>query len=152
MTVFRIRDYREEDFIQVTDLWQETGLSYPARQDTEESIRNCLKIGGKFLVMIEDSSDLIIGTSWMTFDGRRIFLHHFGIKREYQRKGLGKMLAKASLDFIHSAGYQVKLEVHKDNNPARHLYNSLGFFAYTDYDIFMIRDVKNIPPENRYSY
>ena len=30
----------------------------------------------------------------MTWDGRRIYLHHFGILPEYQRKGLGRKLAE----------------------------------------------------------
>jgi ribosomal protein S18 acetylase RimI-like enzyme len=43
------------------------------------------------------------------------------------------------LKFIKTQGKQVKLEVHKENQAARHLYESEGFFAYTDYDIYMIR-------------
>ena len=36
---------------------------------------------------------------------------------------------------------QVKLEVHKENYPAQRLYEKLGFFAFRDYDIYMIRDL-----------
>lgn len=144
MDKYLIRDYTTEDYIQVYYLWRETGLWNSERQDDEKSINDCLIIGGKFLVLIDTSCNLIIGSSWMTFDGRRIYLHHFGIKPEYQGKGLGTLLAKSSLNYISRLGYQVKLEVHKQNQIAQHLYKKLGFFGFTDYDILMIREIQNI--------
>jgi len=144
-----IRDYLKEDYPKIVGLWTETGLWDPERNDSEQSIERALKTGGKFLVMVDSGNDIILGSSWLTFDGRRLHLHHFCIKPEYQRKGLGTRLAKASLSFVHSSGYQVKMEVHKENRIAKHLYEKLGFFGYTNYDIYMIRDVKNIIPENR---
>ena len=144
-----IRDYCKEDYKQIIELWEETGLLNPERNDSQQAVEDCIAAGGKFLVMIETNTGIMIGSSWMTFDGRRIHMHHFGIKPAYQRNGLGTKLAKTSLAYIYSRGYQVKLEVHKKNHIARHLYEKLGFFAYTDYDIYMIRDVGNIPPENR---
>ena len=147
MNNYFIRDYSTEDYIQVYNLWRETGLWNSERQDDEKSINDCLNIGGKFLVLVDSSCNLIIGSSWMTFDGRRVYLHHFGIKPEYQRKGLGTLLAKSSLNYISKLGYQVKLEVHKQNHIAQHLYKKLGFFSFTDYDILMIRDFQNIQSE-----
>ena len=76
----------------------------------------------------------------MTWDGRRIYLHHFGILPEYQRQGLGRKLAEASLEWLREQGQQVKMEVHKKNHQAKKLYEKLGFFAFSDYDIYMIRD------------
>ena len=144
-----IRDYCKEDYQQITELWAETGLLTPERNDNQQAVEDCLKIGGKLLVMIDTVRGILIGSSWMTFDGRRLHLHHFGIIPAYQRRGLGTKLAKTSLAYIYSQGSQVKLEVHKQNHIAKHLYEKLGFFAYTDYDIYMIRDVEDIPPENR---
>jgi ribosomal protein S18 acetylase RimI-like enzyme len=149
MNNYIIRDYRKEDYPQILSLWAETGLLKPERNDTQESVEKCLAIGGKFLVMTDTSNNMLIGSSWMTFDGRRISISHFGIRQSYQRKGLGTRLAKASLAYVYSHGYQVRLEVHKKNLIAKHIYEKLGFFAYTDYDIYMIRDVQEIPPENR---
>ena len=84
----------------------------------------------------------VIGTSWMTFDGRRILLHHFGIHPEYQRKGIGLLLARESLKFVKQKGYQVKLEVHKNNHAAIELYKKLGFTYLGDYDVYIIRDLR----------
>ena len=134
-----IRDYRQVDFLSLQKLWEATDMGKPERGDNEEVIERCNAMGGKLLVMVEPVSNEIIGSSWMTWDGRRIFLHHFGILPEYQNRGFGTMLAKESLKWIHEKGQQVKLEVHKKNLPAKHLYEKLGFFSFTEYDIYMKR-------------
>ena len=84
---------------QVEALWKETGIYTMERGDTDEIIQQCNALGGKFLVMEDPIQNGIIGTSWMTFDGRRIHLHHFAIKPSYQGKGLGRNLALESLEF-----------------------------------------------------
>ncbi|MBN2697556.1 MAG: GNAT family N-acetyltransferase [Bacteroidales bacterium] len=140
-----IRDYRKGDYQEIAALWNETGVGNPARGDTEASVENCLSIGGRLLVMEDPAAGCIIGTSWMTFDGRRLFLHHFCIRPAYQGKGYGNQLTEASLGYIKSTGCQVKLEVHAGNRIARNLYEKYGFFNFEDYLIYMIREVKNIP-------
>jgi len=139
-----IRDYNRQDYTGLTELWQATGLGSPERGDDADVIERCNALGGRLLLMEDAATGKIIGSSWMTFDGRRMFLHHFGIVPEYQNMGYGKLLLKASLDHLREAGYQVKLEVHNDNQAAIHLYRSAGFFDFKDYGIFMIRDIKGI--------
>jgi ribosomal protein S18 acetylase RimI-like enzyme len=80
----------------------------------------------------------------MTFDGRRIHLHHFGILPRYQGKGLSKILLEASLKHVKEQGYQVKLEVHKTNEKAAGLYEQYGFRRLGDYDVYIIRDLNEI--------
>jgi len=140
-----IRDYQNSDYPEIVKLWQETGIADEKRGDTREVIEQCLSIGGKLLVMEDDTAGIIMGTSWMTFDGRRIHLHHFCIKPAYQGKGHGSTLTGASLKYIKSTGAQVKLEVHAGNIIARNLYEKYGFVLFDDYLIYMIRDVKKIP-------
>ncbi len=137
---FQIRDYEKKDFKSLLKLWKDTGIFNPERQDDEKSIERCNNFGGKLLVMIDLNNDQIIGSSWMTVDGRRLYLHHFCILPEYQGKNLGESLGYASLNFIKETGYQAKLEVHKNNIPAKNLYEKLGFISYSDYDIYMIRN------------
>jgi len=137
---FNIRDYKESDYPEVEKIWIETGLGDRKRGDTGEVILDSIRHGGKFLVMIRKISGEIVGTSWMTFDGRRIHLHHCGIKPELQNRGLGKWLTLESLKFAREKKQQIKLEVHRDNHRAVHLYQSLGFEYLGDYDVYIIRD------------
>lgn len=132
-----IRDYRPEDFPQVDELWKQTDIYTVERGDTSEIIMQCTEMGGKFLVMEDPSTRTVTGTSWMSYDGRRIHLHHFAIRPSLQGKGLGRLLAVASLKFANKKNCPVKLEVHSKNLPAVNLYKSLGFTAFEDYGVYM---------------
>ncbi len=133
-----IRDYGPADFPAIAALWAETGLGGAPRGDNQQIIEQSIAMGGKMLVAtLEDNT--LIGTSWMTFDGRRIHLHHFGISPQYQRQGIGRQLAIASIAFAKEKGYQIKLEVHQTNTAAIELYKGLGFQYLGDYDVYIIR-------------
>ena len=140
----RIRHYRHGDFEEIMNIWILTGMGDPERGDDETIIENSIRMGGALIVLEDLSSGKLIGTSWMTFDGRRILLHHFGILPEYQGNGFSKILLKESLAFVKEKGYQVKLEVHSTNHKASNLYKKLGFKPLGDYDIYIIRDVSKI--------
>jgi len=139
-----IRDYKEDDYNQISELWSLTGLGNPERADNAETIKRTLALGGKLLVIVSKTSGKIIGTSWMTCDGRRILLHHFGILPDFQQKGLSKVLLKESLKVVKNTGMQVKLEVHSSNLRAINLYNKFGFKLLKDYCIYIIRDMSNL--------
>lgn len=139
-----IRDYQEEDYNEIVKFWHVTDMGNPERGDSRETIRRTLDLGGKLLVMESKSAKQICGTSWMTYDGRRILLHHFGILPEYQGKGLSKILLNQSLQFVKNNGSQVKLEVHSTNVKAINLYKKFGFAHLGEYNVFIIRDVSNL--------
>ncbi|MGW8316739.1 MAG: N-acetyltransferase family protein [Bacteroidales bacterium] len=134
-----IRDYRKGDYKQVLELWKATGIYDPERGDSESAILRCNELGGKFLVMEDPDTGTVEGTSWMSYDGRRIHLHHFAIRPELQGKGLGRTLAGESLRFAEEKGCPVKLEVHRENLRALHLYEKFGFRIFKDYLILMNR-------------
>jgi ribosomal protein S18 acetylase RimI-like enzyme len=136
-----IRDYREDDFDELVKFWYLTDMGNPERGDSRETIKRTVEMGGKLLVMEIKSSKQICGTSWMTFDGRRILLHHFGISPECQGNGLSKILLRESLQFVKSNGSQVKLEVHSSNFKAISLYKKFGFAHLGEYNVYIIRDV-----------
>ena len=140
-----IREYHKGDFNAIMNLWMATGLSRPERGDDEATVERSIEMGGRMLVMCtEDPAQKIIGTSWMTFDGRRLHLHHFGIDPAFQGQGLAKGLLRESLRFVKEKGYQVKLEVHRSNKVAVELYRNAGFEFLGDYDVYIIRDIQSI--------
>jgi ribosomal protein S18 acetylase RimI-like enzyme len=141
---FIIREYRKGDFNAISHLWTLTGMGNPKRGDNAKIIEYSIGLGGELLVLEEKSSAKICGTSWMTFDGRRIHLHHFGILPEFQGKGLSKMLLDESLKFVKKKGFQVKLEVQKTNTKAINLYKKAGFEYLGDYDVYILRDLSKL--------
>lgn len=135
-----IRDYRPDDFLAIEQLWKDTGIYTLERGDTAEIILRCNAHGGRFLVMEDEVKKRVLGSSWLTWDGRRVLMHHFAISPSCQQKGYGRRLAIDSLAFAREKGAPMKLEVLRDNLPAVQLYKSLGFEVFEDYDIFMIID------------
>lgn len=136
----RIRAYREGDYLGIKKVWKETGLFTSDRGDDEKVIQRTLELGGRFLVMEENNTGQIIGTSWMAYDGRRTHLHHFGILPLFQRQGLGQRLAEESLKVAKKLGVQIKLEVNRENFAAIKLYRNLGFKPLGDYEVYIIRE------------
>ncbi len=139
-----IRDFRVKDFEKVREIWDRTGLGRPERGDDSQKILKSLEIGGKFLILEKKDTKQVIGTSWMTFDGRRLHMHHFGILPEFQGMGFSKPLLMESLKFAKEKNIQIKLEVHKDNRKAITLYKKYGFEYLGDYDIYIIRGFNGI--------
>jgi ribosomal protein S18 acetylase RimI-like enzyme len=139
-----IRDYRDGDYPEIANLWLVTDMSNPVRGDNSEVIDRTLKSGGKFLVMELSATKQIIGTSWMTYDGRRTMIHHFGILPEYQGKGLSEILLKECFKFCSELGVQVKLEVHAQNLKAVSLYKKFGFKQLGGYNVYIIRDISKL--------
>lgn len=140
-----VRHYSEGDFTGIMELWTATGLSRPERGDDEPTVERSIALGGAMLVMCdEEAESKITGTSWMTFDGRRIHLHHFGISPAYQGRGLSHLLLKESLRWVKEKGYQVKIEVHRTNSRAVQLYKRAGFEYLGDYDVYIIRSIQSI--------
>lgn len=141
----KVRQYMHGDFPGIMEVWSATGLSRPERGDDEATIERSIAIGGAMFVMCEEDDDRkVTGTSWLTFDGRRLHMHHFGIAPAFQGRGLSAELLRESLRLVKEKGYQVKLEVHRTNEAAVRLYRKAGFEYLGDYDVYIIRDIQSI--------
>jgi ribosomal protein S18 acetylase RimI-like enzyme len=135
------REYKKGDFPAIRHLWNLTDMGNPKRGDDEAAIEESIRVGGALLILEDRANGNIAGTSWLTYDGRRIHLHHFGILPGYQGKGLANLLLDESLKFVKKKGCQVKLEVHRENIKAIKLYKKYGFTALGDFDVYIIRDI-----------
>ena len=138
---YAFRKYRKGDFPGVAQLWELTDMGSPERGDNEKTIEESISIGGCLLIVEHKVSGKICGTSWLTYDGRRVHLHHFGIIPECQGIGLSKILLNESLKFVREKGVQVKLEVHSANERAINLYKKYGFEHLGNYSVYIIRDI-----------
>jgi ribosomal protein S18 acetylase RimI-like enzyme len=139
-----IREFIDSDYPEMLRLWESLGLGGAHRGDDLQIINRTIQMGGKLLVMTDADSKAIIGTSWLTIDGRRTYLHHFGIHADYQGQSLAKKLLEASMKLAKTFGLQIKLEVHKDNHKAVGLYTKAGFTYLGDYHVYIIRDISTI--------
>jgi len=141
---FFIREYTTDDYQEMIRLWESLGLGGAHRGDDAKIIMHTIEMGGKLILMFEKHAKKMIGTSWITVDGRRAYLHHFGVHADYQGEKLAYPLLEASLKFAKSTGLQIKLEVHKNNEKALALYQKYGFTYLGDYHVYIIRDISVI--------
>lgn len=137
---FKIIDYDPAMYEQVNKFWNATNLGGSHRGDNATVINATLEAGGHLLILISDHNELI-GTSWLTNDKRRTYIHHFGIKKEYRHNGLATFLLQHCMELASEDGYQVKLEVHRDNAIAKKLYENLGFKYLGDYEVMIKREL-----------
>lgn len=105
---YHVRDFCTKDLPDLEFLWKETGMGETERGDNLEVIERTIEGGGKLLVLIVDEK--LVGCSWMTQDGRRMYLHHFSILPDFQGLGLSHMLMNTSLEWMREVGLQIKLE------------------------------------------
>ncbi|MCD6122083.1 MAG: GNAT family N-acetyltransferase [Spirochaetales bacterium] len=143
-----IRDYKENDYQALVDLWNRTGLNTPGRGDDRQVINRTLSMGARLFILATDNAasggNTLIGSAWITTDGRRLYMHHFGIVPEFQGIGLSKRLLKKTLQYAKDRGMQIKLEVHRDNETAKRIYLKGGFKYLGDYQVYIIRDTQSI--------
>ena len=140
-----IRNYSQGDFKPILKLWKSTKLANSERADTEEVIESTISNGGLFLLLTLRKTGEIIGTSWITNDQRRLYLHHFGIAPLHQGKGYAAYLLEETLMQVGKTGLQIKIEVHQTNLAALNLYEKFGFKYLGDYGVFIIRNIAEKP-------
>lgn len=128
---YLLRDFAEEDFGSLSELWAAAGIGNPARGDGLESVRRTLARDGRLLVLA--SGDRIVGSAWVSDDGRRLYLHHMAVLPELQGRGLGKRLMEAAVGVARERRMQMKLEVSEANAGAIALYRKYGFETLEGY-------------------
>ncbi len=53
MPQFITRDYESNDFDQVNQVWEETGMGGAIRGDSAEVVERTIRVGGKLIVLID---------------------------------------------------------------------------------------------------
>ena len=137
---FDIRNYKASDFEALELFWNANGLGGSHRGDTAGIIEETLASGGHLLILTDGQGNLI-GSSWLTNDRRRTYLHHFGIAKLFRGRGFADLLLEESLKLAFTDGLQIKIEVHRENEVALNLYRKYGFKYLGDYDVYLIREL-----------
>jgi [ribosomal protein S18]-alanine N-acetyltransferase len=134
-----LRDFRDEDFTALGELWTATGVGNPARGDTLENIKRTLAAGGRLTLLVKDGR--IAGSVWVTDDARRLYVHHMAVAPDLQGRGLSKPLLESAVRTAKERNLQMKLEVHRDNVRAIALYKKYGFDFIGDYEVMLKRGI-----------
>ena len=74
-----------------------------------------------------ESSNLVVGYAIFQTVFEQSEILNFGIRKEYQGKGLGQELLESVISLLPDAVTEIFLDVRRSNIPARNLYAKVGF-------------------------
>ena len=121
-----------DDYSGALNLWQSLpglGLSSADKQD---SINHFLERNPNTCFIAKDG-DRIIGTVLGGSDGRRGYLYHLAVHKEYQRLGLGRQLSEKCLASLKSQGSQkCHIFVIRSNKAGLRFWEKLGWLLRKD--------------------
>ncbi|MHA0858076.1 GNAT family N-acetyltransferase [Paenibacillus sp. CMAA1364] len=120
----QIREMNMNDYWEVFDLWSNTDGMGLSEADSEESIESFLtRNDGHSYVCID--GEKIIGTVLCGHDGRRGFLYHVAVLKEYRKSGIGKGLVESVLHSLKKAGImKCHLMVYENNVMGNQYWNN----------------------------
>ncbi|MCX5057240.1 GNAT family N-acetyltransferase [Streptomyces sp. NBC_00461] len=126
MPDLHIRTAREDDLPEICLLDRE---AFPAEPYPEFVLRQYFDLCCGHLIVVDDGTALrgyLIAAA--PSDCGPTWLISLGVARDLRGRGLGRRLMTRMLDRLRSEGAsEVRLAVDPDNEPAVHLYKSLGF-------------------------
>jgi Acetyltransferases len=101
----QIRKMSIKDYAAAYKLWQNLPGIGLSSADQEDALCAFLARNPETCLVAEDAGRLV-GTVLGGSDGRRGYLYHLAVHPDYQKQGLGKRLAQASLDALRAQGIE----------------------------------------------
>ena len=128
-----IRKMKIEDYEKVYDLWIHTeGMGLNTTDDSREGIAKYLLRNPNTCFVAEDNRK-IVGVIMSGHDGRRGFIHHTTVMKEYRRQGIGKKLVDSALVALEAEGiHKVALVAFEKNVSGNIFWEKAGFTIRDD--------------------
>lgn len=120
-----------EDYPKCNNIW-----NMKKQNKLAEKFLSELKSGNRVTYICKDADDFIGEISFVkemndldyTIPNKRIYISRLIVKKEYRRKGIGKMLVDFITDKVKELGYsEMSIGVDLENYPALKLYINNGF-------------------------
>ena len=140
---YKIIEMKLDRYHELIDFWKNTEGLWVSDDDSYENLKIFLKRNPR-LNFIAVSENKIVGTLKCTHDGRRGYLHHLAVKKEFRKEGIAKKLINKSLDNLQKAGItkdKVRVFVLDTNKPALKFWKHNGFIEQIyDYLTFELKN------------
>lgn len=129
----KIRIMKIEDYEKIYDLWIHTeGMGLNTTDDSREGIAKYLLRNPNTCFVAEDNGTLI-GVIMSGHDGRRGFIHHTTVRKEYRGQGIGKKLVDSAMTALEAEGiHKVALVAFKKNVSGNTFWEKIGFTVRDD--------------------
>jgi ribosomal protein S18 acetylase RimI-like enzyme len=139
-----IREFTLDDYDAAYALWSASeGVGLSQADEPHNVARFLERNPGSSFVAVDQSR--VIGAVLCGNDGRRGFLHHLAVDRDYRREGVGRRLVQCCLEALSAAGMRkCHIFVLADNVDGQGFWRSIGWEERTTLKV-MSRDVPNAP-------
>lgn len=134
--MFEYREMNAGDYDACIALWEQTeGMGF-LESDTEQSLKFYLERNpGISFVCYEDNK--IIGAVLGGHDGRRGYIYHLAVDKNYREKSIGKKLLELTLEKIKYSGIKrCLIMLRSDNKENKVFWLRNGFFQRDDLQLF----------------
>lgn len=128
-----IRIMKIEDYEIIYELWIHTeGMGLNTTDDSREGIAKYLLRNPNTCFVAEDNGR-IVGVIMSGHDGRRGFIHHTTVMKEYRGQGIGKRLVDSALAALEAEGiHKVALVAFEKNVSGNIFWEKAGFTIRDD--------------------
>ena len=96
----RIRLMTPEDLPEVIRFWQEMEGIGLSESDSVPAVTAYLQRNPELSFVIRNEQEQVIGAVLCGHDGRRGYLHHLAVARDYRRMGIGRALVEKCLSSL----------------------------------------------------
>ena len=124
---YSLRELTINDIGAVLKLWSSTEGLYLDDSDTEKRLATYLERNPGLCLVAEQNREIIAAVKCGQ-DGRRGYLHHLAVKKEYKRQGIGRALVNAVLRSLWKQGIEkCNTFVLNDNSEAKAFWEHNGW-------------------------
>ena len=132
---FDIREMTVEDYDEALALWKATEEIDLSAGDDREGVALCLDRNAGFSFVARADKKLI-GAALCGHDGRRGYLYHLAVVRQYRNKGIGRALVDRCLSALGKAGIRkCNIFLYSHNHGAKAFWKRGGWASIPELDM-----------------
>lgn len=136
------------DYGNAIALWKNTEGMGITISDSRKNVEKYLKRNKGFCFVATNNDDKIIGTILSGHDGKRAFIYHLAVAKNFRRLGIGKKLVDKSIARIKKEGLpKCTLFVYNNNIKGKKFWESLGWI--TRKELTMMQYIIDGKPQKR---
>jgi ribosomal protein S18 acetylase RimI-like enzyme len=122
----KFREISDGDVERVVVLWKDCGLTRDWN-DPYKDIRFA-RANGNSAVLVGEMDGQVVASVMVGHDGHRGVLYYLAVDPAFQKRGFGKAIHAAAVDWLRQRGvWKINLMVRAENKAVSGFYESLGY-------------------------
>ena len=128
MSPSRIRSMAPEDLPEVIRLWEEMEGIGLSESDSVPALTSYLQRNPELSFVARNEQQQIVGAVLCGHDGRRGYLHHLAVARNYRKMGIGRALVEKCLSSLQALNIlKCNLFLFSDNSSGEAFWREMGW-------------------------